>query len=121
MKEKFKKLFPFLLMHLGFFIYSLYAVAGKFASHEEFLSIHFIMLYILALFILILYAFIWQKVLKYFPLGTAFSNKTITIVWGIFFGKIIFDESIKINMIIGAAIILTGIFLLNRESKGNEA
>ncbi len=67
------------------------------------------------MFIMCVYAILWQQVLKRIPLSVASANKSITIIWGILFGKIVFDEKIKLNMILGAAIILTGIFILLTE------
>ena len=110
------KLAAFFLMHFGFLVYSSYAILGKLASKEDFLSLKFIAYYAAVIFILALYAFLWQKVLKVFSLSLAASNKAVTIIWGIVFGRLIFNESIKPTMIAGAVIILCGILLLNFES-----
>lgn len=112
MKNKFA---AFFLMHFGFLVYSSYAILGKLASKEDFLSLNFISYYAAVVFILAVYAFLWQKVLKVFSLSVAASNKAITIIWGILFGRLIFNESIKPTMVAGAVIILCGIFLLNFE------
>lgn len=102
-------------MHFGFLVYAFYAVLGKVASKKEFLSPAFILIYIAVFAILFFYALIWQQVLKVIPLVVATANKTITIVWGIVFGKLIFGEKIKANMIFGAALILAGILILATE------
>nr|WP_318715585.1 EamA family transporter [uncultured Treponema sp.] len=107
----------FILMHISFLIYSGYALCGKFASTQEFLSKNFILLYGAVMFIMCVYAILWQQVLKRIPLSVASANKSITIIWGILFGKIVFDEKIKLNMILGAAIILTGLFILLTENE----
>ena len=104
-----------LLMHFAFLIYSLYAVIGKFAVREIFLSTKFILLYCLIFFILCVYAIIWQQVLKAIPLSIATANKTATIIWGIVFGSLIFKEKISCTMIIGAVMILCGIVFLCTE------
>lgn len=116
MKNK-SSVFYFLLMHAGFLVYAFYAVLGKFASKQDFLSPAFILIYIAVFAILFFYALIWQQVLKVIPLVVATANKTITIVWGIVFGKLIFGEQIKLNMILGAVLILTGILILATEKK----
>ena len=67
------------LMHAGFFLYSGYAILGKLASKEEFLSLNFFALYGCVFVLLGFYAIIWQQVLKHFSLVTAVANKTITI------------------------------------------
>lgn len=112
-----KKILPYLLMHFGFLLYSGYALLGKLASKEEFLSARFIAFYAGVFVLLALYAVLWQQVLKHFPLVTAVANKTITIVWGIIFGKLFFGEQIKLNMIIGSLIILAGIAVLCTEKE----
>lgn len=112
-----KKILPYVLMHSSFLLYSGYALLGKFASKEAFLSARFISLYAGVFFILALYAILWQQVLKQFPLVTAVANKTITIVWGIIFGKLFFDEQIRPNMIAGSLIILAGIAVLCTEKE----
>ena len=107
------KLAAFFIMHFGFLVYSSYAILGKLASKENFLSLKFILYYSVAIFILAVYAFLWQKVLKVFSLSVAASNKAVTIIWGIVFGHFIFNECIKPTMIAGAFIIFCGILLLN--------
>lgn len=107
-------------MHAGFLFYAFYAVLGKTASKKEFLSPAFILIYLAVFVILFVYALIWQQVLKVIPLLVATANKTITIVWGIVFGKLFFSEQIKMNMIIGTALILLGILLLATENTGEK-
>ncbi|MBQ6779613.1 MAG: EamA family transporter [Treponema sp.] len=107
------KAVAFLVMHLGFLLYSSYTIVGKIAAQKDFLSFHFILLYGAVVFILVVYAFLWQKVLKVFPLSVATANKAVTILWGILFGRLLFGESVKPTMIAGAVIILAGILFLN--------
>lgn len=114
------KKFFFFLMHLAFLIYSCYALCGKLASTKDFLSKEFIIYYAAVLAIMCIYAILWQQVLKVIPLTVASANKSITIIWGIIFGKIFFSEQIKWNMIVGAAIILIGIFILLTEKTEQE-
>ena len=68
-----------------------------------------------------IYAVLWQQVLKKIPLSVASANKAVTIIWGIIFGKIVFDEKIKWNMVLGALIILAGIFILLTEKEQDKA
>ena len=42
-------------------------------------------------------------------LNTAYSNKAITVVWGILWGALFFSEPIKWNMILGAVIVIIGV------------
>ncbi len=110
----------FILMHIAFLIYSCYALCGKFASIQEFLSKPFMLLYGAVLLIMFVYAILWQQVLKVIPLSIASANKAITIIWGIIFGRLLFNEKIKWNMIIGSILILTGIFTLLTEKSGSQ-
>ena len=54
----------------------------------------------------------WQRILKYMPLTVAYANKGITIVWGMIWGAVLFNEAITLKTVIGAAIILVGIFMV---------
>ncbi len=65
------------------------------------------------IFILFVYALIWQQVLKTFRLPFAMCNKVITIVWGMLFSALIFNEQITLKKITGALIILSGIMMLS--------
>ena len=114
------KVFSFLFMHLSFLVYTLYPLLGKFATRYEMLSLPFIALYCVVFGILFVYAVLWQQVLKKFPLTTAIANKSITIVWGMIFGLLFFGEQISPKMLIGAALILAGIFILSTEQENQE-
>ena len=110
------KLFKnYLFLHVLLFVYSLCGVFSKLASKNEFLSFEFILFYGLSIFILGVYAILWQQILKKFQLTTAFFNKAITIVWGMLWGFLIFHETVKPNMIIGAFVVLLGISLVVKE------
>ncbi|MDD3305664.1 MAG: EamA family transporter [Acetobacterium sp.] len=82
------------------------------ASAEEFLSFAFILYYGLFLTVLFAYALLWQQILKRFPLTVAFANKAITILWGIVWGYLIFGEPLRLGMLLGSIIIVSGIYLV---------
>ncbi|MBO6218699.1 MAG: EamA family transporter [Treponema sp.] len=107
-------------MHASFLVYTLYPLLGKFATRYEMLSFQFVALYCVVFCVLFVYAILWQQVLKKIPLTTAIANKSITIVWGMIFGLLIFMEPVSIKMIVGAALILSGIFILSTEKMENE-
>ena len=104
-------------MHLAFLVYTFYPLLGKFATRYDFFSLQFIILYCVVFAILFLYAILWQQVLKRIPLTTAIANKSITIVWGMIFGLLLFGEGISLKMLIGAALILSGILILSTEKE----
>lgn len=112
-----KKFLSFLFMHTAFLVYCLYPLLGKFAARYEMLSFNFIALYCVVFGVLFLYAVLWQQVLKHIPLTTAIASRSITIVWGMFFGFLLFKEQISLKMLVGAALILSGIFVLSTEKE----
>ena len=107
-----KKIKPFLSLHLLLLVYSLGAVCSKMAGKSEFLSIRFFFFYGLVLMNLFVYAIVWQQILKKLPLVTAFANKAVTVIWGMLWGMLIFKEKITGWNVLGAAIIMVGIFLV---------
>ncbi|MEF9841676.1 MAG: transporter [Raoultibacter sp.] len=107
-----QKLMTYALLHGILLLYSLAAVCSKMASTCSFGSIGFFAWYGGVLLILAIYAIAWQQVLRRLPLTVAFANKGVTIIWGILWGSLIFGESIEPNMVIGAAIVFTGVMLV---------
>ncbi|MDY3918758.1 MAG: transporter [Candidatus Limivivens sp.] len=102
----------FLALHLSLLISSLGGVASKMAARQPFLSLAFCFYYGLVLVIMLGYAFIWQQILHYLPLTFAYSNKGVSLVWGMIWGALFFQETITWNMILGAGIIFFGIYLV---------
>lgn len=107
----------FVILHIMIAFYSLGGLFSKMASTHEFLSLWFILLYGASLFTLVVYAFAWQQIIKRLPLTTAYTNKAVTVIWGIVFGRLFFDETITIKQVIGAVIIIVGIVLFVRADK----
>ena len=63
------------------------------------------------------------KIIKRLPLTTAFANKAITVVWGIVWGALFFDETITPGKLLGAALIIGGVVLFvkaDREERPDE-
>ena len=75
------------------------------AAQNDFLSFGFIFWYGLVILNLGIYAIVWQQIIKHLPLTTAYANKAVTIVWGILWGLLFFQEQIKWNMVVGAVIV----------------
>lgn len=109
-----KKYVFFLLLHIELLLFSFGGICSKFASQHEFLSFWFIFFYGLVILNLGVYAIVWQQIIKKLPLNTAYSNKAITIVWGILWGFVFFQEQIKWNMLLGAAIVILGVIVVVR-------
>lgn len=113
MKNNFlKKAKPFIILHIMLLIYSFCGVFIKLAGKTEFLSLKFFVFYGISLFILVIYTFGWQQLLKKIPLVTAFLNKSVTIIWSMIWGILLFSESITLSMIIGSIIVLIGVSLV---------
>lgn len=84
------------------------------AGGTEFLSFSFVLLYGLVLLNLFVYAIVWQQIIKKLPLVTAYANKAVTVIWGLIWGMLIFKETITIWNIVGAIIIIFGIYMVVR-------
>ena len=103
-------------MHALFLVYALVALSQKLASREDFLSTRSIIFYGLMLFLLAMYSLFWQQILKLFPLSIAYSNRSIVILWTALIGALLFNEQIGINNLIGAIIIVVGVYIMMKKS-----
>ena len=100
------------ILHIVLMVYSFCGVCSKKAAGEEFLSFRFCMYYGIMILIMGLYAVVWQQVLKRLPLTTAYANKPIGLIWGMLWGSLVFHEKITIKMLVGAAVIFIGIYMV---------
>lgn len=90
-------------------LYSLGGIFSKLAATQAFFSFSFLLYYGGVLVILALYALGWQQIIKHLPLTVAFANKAVTIIWGLIFGLIFFQEHITVGKIIGAILVVIGV------------
>lgn len=104
-----------LLLHLAILFRSGVGIVAKTASAYRFLSLPFFKLYALELLMLLAYAFFWQKILKKFDLSVAYANLGVYIIWGLIWGAVFFGEQIKLNNVIGALVVISGIVVLFRK------
>lgn len=102
-----------LLLHVLLLCYSLADVASKMAAGFDLLSVGFVVCYGIVLLILAGYALGWQQIIKRMPLTTAYANRGITVVWGIFWGAVFFHEPVTAGKLVGAAMIIAGIALFS--------
>jgi drug/metabolite transporter (DMT)-like permease len=112
MNQKKDKIKSLILLHLLLFACSLGGICSKNAGMQPFLSMKFFLFYGLVLGILFFYAIMWQQILKRLPLVTAYANKAVSIIWGFVWGSIFFDEKIGIMQMIGAVIVIVGVYLV---------
>ena len=110
-----KKINKYVWLHLLLIFFSFCGVFSKLAAQNDFLSLKFCLFYGISILILGVYAILWQQVLKRFSLTTAFFNKAVTIIWGMLWGILFFKETITLNMIIGAIIVLIGVGLVVKD------
>lgn len=116
-----KKTKYFILLHLLLLLYSCCGIFSKTASGKEFLSLEWCFNYGMVIVIMGVYALLWQQVLKQLPLNVAFSNKAVTLVWGMLWGVLIFKETLTVMNIIGALMVLAGVILMvSDEGEKNE-
>ena len=109
-----------LALNILLMFFSLGGIFSKLASKQPFLSLKFILCYGALLFIMFVYAIGWQQVIKRLPLTMAYANRAVTIVWGIIWGLLFFNEKLNVGKIIGAVIVIAGVLLYVTESDEGE-
>ena len=107
-----KKVKTYALIHACYLLYSLALVSAKFAGAYSILSFQAIVLYGVGFLLLGVFALAWQQILKIVPLTVASANRAVTIVFGMFWGVVLFGESISFNMVVGAALIMCGVVIM---------
>lgn len=107
-----KKLKPLIFLHIMLFVYSLCGIASKTAAKYEMFSKEFIFFYGIVLLGLMIYAVVWQQILKVLPVTMAYVNKAVTIIWGLLWGMLFFQEHITWNKVAGAIVIIIGVYFV---------
>lgn len=105
------KINNFLKLNSVFFIYAISLLFSKIASGQNSIQ-SFLIYYGGSLCFMIIYAICWQYVLRFNKLSIAYSYKISTLLWGMILGKLIFNETISLNMIVGGLIILIGVWVV---------
>ncbi len=111
----------FLLLHLLMLMMSFCGVLSKKAAAEKFLSVKWMLLYGGMLLILMMYALFWQQILKRIKLGVAYACKSMTVVWGMVWGVLIFHEQLTVKQLLGGALVIAGVIIVasGKESHDN--
>ena len=107
-------------LHVLLGIFALSDVCSKYAAGAGFPDFTFFLFYGLMLMFLGIYALGWQQIIKRMSLSSAFANRAITIVWGIFWGAVLFGEAVTPGKLVGAAVIMVGIVLFARADASND-
>ena len=108
-------------IHVMLAVYSLSSVCAKLAAGFDFMSVGFIACYGGMIALLGVYAIGWQQVIKRLPLTYAYANKAVTVLWGIVWGVLLFQEQVSPLKLLGALIVLAGVVLFSlaeRDEKG---
>ncbi|MCR5544171.1 MAG: EamA family transporter [Eubacterium sp.] len=109
-----QKVKKYALLYGAFIIYSMVAVCSKFASSQPtFIRICFFLG--LEVVFLGLYAVVWQQVLKHFTLVTAMASKGVVVILNLLWSILLFSEKITLFNVIGAAIIIFGIWMVSMD------
>ncbi|MCR5502277.1 MAG: EamA family transporter [Lachnospiraceae bacterium] len=116
MKKK-ADLKAWLMLEFVFFLYSLTSVLSKYSSASDPLSVRFLLFYGLIVVVLGIYALLWQQVIKHFELTVAYANKAVCLLWALIWSLVLFHDRIKPNHVIGIAIVMAGIYVLNSGGK----
>ena len=102
----------FLLLQLGYLVFSLCGVMLKMASQYPLFSSSFLLLYIGGLFFVFLFALIWQQVLRRYDLMAAYAWRGAMFLWTFLWSALFFGEKITPNNVFGAIAIVAGMTLV---------
>ena len=112
-----RKITTIVFLHLILIIYSISGILSKSAANVPFLGPEFCLYYLEIMLILGVYAVVWQQIIKRMPLTVAFANKAITVIWGIVWGIVFFNETVTILQAIGACVIIAGIVIYSTDKE----
>ena len=110
----------FFMLHLALLVYASSSFFSKNAAGCSFLSRPFILFYGGEIFVLGVYAVLWQQVLKHLPVTLAYTNKAVTVLWGMLIGYGFFHEQISRKQLLGAGIVIIGCVLYNLADQGGD-
>ena len=96
-------------------LYACVTVFTKYASQQGFLSWRYCLGLAGAIGVMGAYAICWQQVLKRIDLSTAYMFKGTSLIFVMLLAFAIFGETITLNNIIGAGVIVLGIVLYAKE------
>ncbi len=102
------------LLYGAFLIYSGSSICAKLAATQP-TMIKVLVFFGLEFVCLGVYAIIWQQVLKKFSLVTAMASKGIVVILNLIWSVILFGETISFGNILGAGIIIFGIWMVSSD------
>ncbi|MEK3725858.1 EamA family transporter [Paenibacillus sp. FSL H8-0034] len=118
MKDATSKFAAILFLFTSIFFQTIAIYFGKVsANHVEFGHIITVLLnpyYIASLMSLMVQAFFWHLTLKRIELSVAYPSTSIVFIFIIFISYYVFKEDISINNLMGIAIMMVGVIVLNK-------
>ena len=115
-KIKYKSL---LMLHVNILIFSLTGIFSKCAANSVnqngIFDVHTMLFSSLMVFNCGIYAIFWQQTLKKFDVHVAYAHKAVYNIWSLLWAVLIFSEQITIGNIIGTALIIIGIVVMQDE------
>lgn len=111
---------PYIALYVMVFIYSLGGICSKLAASKKFLSFEWAFFYGLLLLSLAIYAVTWQQILKKIPLNTAYTVKSLGLIWTMLWGVLIFHEKLNFMHLISAVLIIAGVILMTTSGRQQE-
>jgi uncharacterized membrane protein len=75
------------------------------------------MYYSLEILVIGIYAILWQQIIKKFERSVAYANKGSLIIWTFIWAVLFFQETITVNNILGAVLVIVGIVLVFKDAK----
>lgn len=108
-----------LLLHINILIFSFMGIFSKSAANvwkeNGGVSLTFLMFLGLMLLTSGVYALFWQQSIKHFDIHVAYVHKTVSIIWSLLWALLFFSEKLTPGNVIGAALIIVGLGVLQRE------
>lgn len=106
------KKFRFLILFTGFLLYSVTGVVAKSGSEASLYSLSSLIRFASVIILLGIYSALWQVSLKYIPLSVAFFCKGSVLIFSLVWAISVFAEKLTITNLVGAALIILGIFVM---------
>ncbi|MDE7312175.1 MAG: EamA family transporter [Eubacterium sp.] len=88
---------------------SISGICSKAAAAQPFLSAQFCLYWLMGIALMGIYAVGWQQAIKRLPLTVAYANKAVTVVWGIIWGSVFFNEPATAGKLAGSLLVVIGV------------
>lgn len=114
-----KKTKRLLLLHMNIMLFSFTGIFSKLTagsiSENGIFNIRTVIFAGLILLNCAVYAVFWQQSLKYFDVNVAYAHRSVYNVWSLLWSLLIFSEKITLGNVLGTALIITGIWVMQSE------